>query len=126
MPYRSYTKKCEEILNCFEKAQRQMLHLNLEDAVKEFIIQMKKMHEIFEQMLSELEAFSFKNRKDQLLINKQIERLQVFLKEMDLHVRGLHTKPHPDEMEIIFIFERQHLFKNIFRKHLKDFTSAVI
>ena len=126
MPYRSYTKKCEEILNRFEKAQRQMLHLNLEDAEKEFIIQMKKMHENFEQMLSELEAFSFKNSKDQLLINNQIERLQVFLKELDLHVKGLHTKPHLDEMEIIFIFGRQHLFKNIFRKHLKDFTSTVI
>ena len=93
-----------------------MLHLNLENAGEDFLIQIKKMHEFFKKMLTELELFSFKNSRDQLLIYKQIERLEVFLKEMNLHVRGFHTKPPPDEREIIFIFERQHLFKNIFRK----------
>jgi len=125
MPYRSYIKKCEEILTSFEESQEQMLHLNLKIAGKEFLIQMKNMHGFFKQMLIELELSSLDNSKDQFLINKQIERLQVFLKEMDLHVRGFNTKLPPDEMEIIFIFERQHLFKNIFRKHLKDFASIV-
>lgn len=125
MPYRSYIKKCEEILTSFEETQEQMLHLNLRSAGKDFLIQMKNMHGFFKQVLVELEVSSLKNSKDQFLINKQIERLQVFLKEMDLHVRGFYTKPPPDEMEIIFIFERQHLFKNIFRKHLKDFASIV-
>ena len=99
-----------------------MLQLNLENAGEDFLIQMKKMHEFFKQTLTELELFSFKNSRDQLLIYKQIERLEVFLKEMNLHVRGFHAKPPPDESEIIFIFELQHLFKNIFRKHLKDFA----
>ena len=119
MPYRSYIKKCEEILNSFEETQEQMLNLNLRSAGKDFLIQMKNMHGFFKQVLVELEVSSLKNSKDQFLINKQIERLQVFLKEMDLHVRGFYTKSPPDEMEIIFIFERQHLFKNIFRKVLK-------
>ena len=125
MPYRSYINNCEELIICFEKTQEQMLTMNLENAGEDFLIQMKKMTDIFKQILVYLKSFSYKNNKDELLINKQIERLQVFLKEMDLHVRGFQTKPPPDESEIIFIFERQHLFKNIFRKHLKDFTSVV-
>jgi hypothetical protein len=125
MPNPSYIKKCERLLTDFENTQAEMLQLDFKKAGEDFLIQMKQMRENFKKILIEIAEFSFQNSKDQILINKQIERLLVFLKEMDLHMRGFHSKPPPDETEIIFIFERQHLFKNIFRKHLKDFASKV-
>ena len=125
MSYDSYLEKCEKLLSEFEKSQLRMLCLDLKNAGDSFLEQMKKMRQFFKQISTELQDMSFNNSRDQVLLIKQIERLLVFLKEMDLHIRGFHTKPPPDENEIIFIFERQHLFKNIYRQHLKDFASII-
>ena len=125
MPYQSYLRNCENLLVEFEKSQLQMLRLDLDVSGEKFIVQMKKMRQMFRQISRELENFSFKSRRDEILITKQIERLLVFLKEMDLHITDFYTKPPLDENKIIFIFDRQHLYKNIYRKHLKDFASVV-
>jgi hypothetical protein len=125
MAYQSYLRKCEELLTDFEKSQLHMLRLNLNEAGVNFLIQMKLMRQFFKQILKELDDHSFDTDRDKILLTKQIKRLLVFLKEMDLHILGFQTNPPPDEIEIIFIFERQHLFKNIYRKHLNDFTSII-
>ena len=123
MPYQSYIENCEKVLADFENTQAQMLCLDLTNAEKDFLKQMKKMTRLLKQLSTDLENYSFKINKDQVVITKQIERLLVFLKEMDLHMRGFNAKPPPNENEIIFIFERQHLFKNIYRKHLLDIAA---
>jgi hypothetical protein len=116
MSYDSYLEKCEKLLSEFEKSQLRMLRLDLKNAGDSFLEQMKQMRQFFKQISTELQDMSFNNSRDQVLLIKQIERLLVFLKEMDLHIRGFHTKPPPDENEIIFIFERQ---------HLNDFASII-
>jgi hypothetical protein len=123
MSYQSYLQKCEDLLAEFEENQSRMLRLDLHVAGENFIVHIKQMRQLFKQISRELENFSFKSGRDQLLISKQIERLLVFLKEMELHLRCFFTKTLPDENKIIFIFERQHLYKNIYRKHLKDLTA---
>jgi hypothetical protein len=121
----SYLQKCEKLLDDFELTQARMLRLDLMSAENDFLIQMKQMRQFFNPMAAELKKFEFKTERDRLLLTKQIERLIVFLKEMDLHIVGFQTKSPPDENEVIFIFERQHLFKNIYRKHLHDFSSII-
>ena len=118
MLYQSYVENCEKVLADFEITQAKMLYLDLNNAGKDFLEQMKKMNRFLKQISADLEKYSFKSNKDKLLITKQIERLLVFLKEMDLYIQGFNTKLPSNENEIIFIFERQHLFKNIYRKHL--------
>jgi hypothetical protein len=99
--------------------------LDLKSAGEDFLIELNQMREFFKQVSKDLENFSFNSSKDQILISKQIERLLVFLKEMDMHIKGFFTEKRQNENEVIFIFERQHLFKNIYRKHLKDFASII-
>ena len=123
MPYQSYLRNCENLLVEFEKNQLRMLRFDLDLAGKKFIDNIKQMRLIFEKISKDLENFNFKCSRDQILVNKQIERLLVFLKEMDLHISGFNLKIPPDENKIIFIFERQHLYKNILRKHLKDLAT---
>ena len=125
MPDHSYIKNCEKLLFDFENSQTQLLHLDLKSAGEDFLLQIKQMSELFNQILLDLEKYSFQSSRDQILITKQIERLLVFLKEMDMHIRGFYKEQPQSENEVIFIFDRQHLFKNIYRKHLKDFASIV-
>lgn len=123
MLYHTYIENCEKSLTVFENIQAQMLYLDLDNAGNAFRILIINMTRLLKQISTELEKYSFKSNKDKVLITKQIERLQVFLKEMDLHIQGFYTNPPPNENELIFIFERQHLFKNIFRKHLSDISA---
>ena len=123
MLFQSYVENCEKVLADFENTQAKMLYLDLNNAGKDFLKQMKKMTLFLKQISTDLEKYTFKNSKDKILITNQIERLLVFLKEMDLHIRGFYIKPPPNENEIIFIFERQHLFKNIYRNHLLDIAA---
>jgi hypothetical protein len=125
MLFKSYVENCEKVLAAFETTQAKMLHLDLNNAGREFQKQMKTMIRLLKQISAELEKYSFRNHNDKVLITKQIERLMIFLKEMEVHLRGLNTKPPPNENEIIFIFERQHVFKNIYRKHLVDIAAII-
>ena len=123
MPYHSYFKECEDLLIKFEENQSRMLGLDLQIAGKNFSALVKQMRQLFEQMSKELKNIAFKNSRDQLLISKQIELLLLFLQEMDLHMGSFFSMVPPDENKIIFIFERQHLFKNIYRKHIRDLNA---
>jgi hypothetical protein len=125
MPDPLYLKNCQKLLSDFENTQEQLLRLDLKSAGEDFLIELNQMREFFKQVSKDLENFSFNSSKDQILISKQIERLLVFLKEMDMHIKGFFTEKRQNENEVIFIFERQHLFKNIYRKHLKDFASII-
>ena len=121
----SYLEKCEKLLKEFEITQAQMLRLDLDQARADFMIQMKQMRDLFKQITIKLEAYAFNSEKHKILLTKQIKRLLIFIKEMDLHISGFEAQNLPDENEIIFIFERQHLFKNIYRKHLSDFSAIM-
>jgi hypothetical protein len=125
MQYQSYLNMYENHLREFETIQLKMLRLNLVEAGNDFLAHIKQMRQFFRQISNELLTYSFRVERDQILLAKQIERLLVFLKEMDLHITGFQTMSTPDENEIIFIFERQHLFKNIYRKHMSDFESIM-
>jgi hypothetical protein len=122
---KSYLNKSESLLRDFEKTQLKMLQLDLRGASESFLIQLKGMSQFFRNVATEFANHSFKSERDKTLLIKQIERLLVFLKEMDLHLTGFESKVMPDENEIIFIFERQHLFKNIYRKHLTDYSTII-
>jgi hypothetical protein len=122
---KSYQKKCEDLLRDFEKTQLRMLQLDLRGASESFLIQLKEMRQFFRNVATEFADYSFESERDKTLLIKQIERLLVFLKEMDLHLTGFESKVMPDENEIIFIFERQHLFKNIYRKHITDYATII-
>jgi hypothetical protein len=123
MPFQSYLKKYENLLIDFEKSQLKMLKLNLGDAGDDFLNQIIEMRQFFKQVSNEIVVFTFKTEREKTLLTKQIERLLVFLKEMELHIAGFFANSSPGENEILFIFERQHLFKNIYRKHLSDLAS---
>ena len=125
MQYQYYIETSEKLLADFEKTQAQMLHLDLINAGNDFQKQITKIARLLRHMSKDLENNSFKNNKNKILIIKQIKRLLVFLKEMNLHIHGFFLTPPPNENEIIFIFERQHLFKNIYRKHLSDITVLI-
>jgi hypothetical protein len=120
MPYQSYLKKYENLLIDFEKTQLKMLRLDVDGAGDDFINQIIEMRQFFKQVSKELVEHRFKTEREKTLLTKQIERLMIFLKEMDLHIAGFQAKSSPGEDEILFIFERQHLFKNIYRKHMSD------
>ena len=88
MTYQSYLQKSKMLLKEFEKTQLLLLRLNLKDSGIAFHNQMNQFYQNFKQISAELENFSFKNNKDQTLICKQIERLSVFLKEMDFNIEA--------------------------------------
>jgi hypothetical protein len=125
MRNQDYLNQCENHLREFEIIQLKMLRLELADAGNDFLAHIKQMRQFFEQTSNELLNYSFNMHRDKILLVKQIERLLVFLKEMDLHIIGFQSMLTPDENEIIFIFERQHIFKNIYRKHMGDFESII-
>lgn len=102
-----------------------MLKLDFYSARTDFSVQIQNMHQLFEDTSKELVNHTFKMNRDKILLIKQIERLIIFLKEMDLHLSGFQKENSPDEKEVIFIFERQHLFKNIYRKHMSDYSSIM-
>ena len=125
MPFQSYLEKCENMLVEFERSQLKMLRLDLSGAGNDFMDQIVQLRQFFKQISKELADHSFNSERDKILLTKQIERLLIFLKEMDLHIAGFQATSLPGENEIIFIFERQHLFKNIYRKHMSDFSSIM-
>jgi hypothetical protein len=126
MSHQSYLNKCKELLTEFEKIQLKMLQLDLPQAGDDFMDHIKQMHQFFKQCSIDFGGYSFKSEKDKLLLTKQIERLLIFLKEMDLHITGFQAAHFPEENEILFVFERQHLFKNIYRKHMDDFSRIMV
>jgi len=125
MPDKYYLKNCKDLLIGFEKIQLKMLQLDLKGASEGFFTQLEEMRQFFTEVKADFANHPFKSDRDKTLLTKQIERLLIFLKEMDLHITGFQSKVTPDENEILFIFERQHLFKNIYRKHLTDYSAII-
>lgn len=123
MDNQTYVEECGKLIKTFEYAQQQMLRLNLIIAQEEFSLDIIEMRNYFVQMQRLLEKKNFEVKRDKILLTKQIDRLLKFLKEMERYIQDFKKDPPPDEKEIIFIFDRQHLFKNIFHKHLSDFAS---
>jgi hypothetical protein len=120
-----YHNKCENLLIEFEKNQLKMLQLDLKGASESFLLQLEEMRQFFTMVTADFVNHSFESERDKTLLIKQIQRLLIFLKEMDLHISGFQSNVMPDENEILFIFDRQHLFKNILRKHLNDYSAII-
>ncbi len=118
----SYTEECRRLIQAFEKTQYIMLRLDIINAEKEFLIEIVKIRQLIKPMSIALQEKEFAVKRDQTLLLKQIERLLMFLKEMEGHIKGFSQNNSPAEKEIIFYFERQHLFKNIFHRHIDDFA----
>ena len=125
MTNNTYLETCRQLLKAFETTQYLMLRMELKLAEEEFLIEMQEMRLTFNQMGRIIQKKSFSVKRDQILLKKQIERLEKFLSEMKGHIQGFSRRPAPDEKKIIFIFNRQHLFKNIYRKHLSDFVNLL-
>jgi hypothetical protein len=119
--FQTYLNDCRLLLIEFEKTQLQMLRMNIERAAEEFNSEIKQMRFSFEKMKALVKNTSFDSLKDQILLNGQIGRLLSFLKEMEGHVLHMQEGKIENEQKVIFIFDRQHLFKKIYRKHLLDF-----
>ena len=102
-----------------------MLKMELSRSGSDFSAQMKEMHQLFEEVSQDLMSHSFKVSRDKLLLTKQVERLKIFIKEMELHLSEFQNENALPEEDVLFIFERQHIFKNIYRKHMSDFASII-
>jgi len=123
MRLHEYIQECKLLLQAFEITQETMLRLNLPCACDEFQVEMNGFRALFNEMsvtLRQKEDFSPRRR---VLLTKQIERLNKFLKEMNGLISGCRYDQNLKETHIIFVFERQHLFKNILRRHLKDMAA---
>jgi hypothetical protein len=120
-----YLDKCVTFLKAFEISQRKMLKMDLQSSGSEFSNQIKDMHQFFEKATHDLKQYSYETARDKMLLTKQVERLIIFLKEMELHISEFHKETVSLEDNVLFIFERQHLFKNIYRKHLSDYDSIM-
>ena len=121
LPNSNYISECKQLLQAFELSQAQMLQKNYQTAAGEFALELEQMKVAFGTMLSDLENKVLKNPNHTLLLMKQIERLLKFMKEFSLHINDLFKKDTIEEKQIIFIFERQYKFKQIFKRHLEDF-----
>jgi hypothetical protein len=122
MIYNHYLSQCRQLLQAFEQTQSIMLRLDFVNAYKEFTIEISEFNNLLEEMKIVLTERKFADNRQQYLYIKQIQRLQTFLKEMQGLIKNLTAQPEYEIKKIIFIFDRQHLFKNILRKHISDFV----
>jgi len=122
MEYNEYLEECRQLFKAFEKSQGKMLTFSIEAAVDEFKTETELLESNFRKMQIMLKNKKEIEPKQKLLFEKQILRLLKFLKELSTLLPKLIKNPPPEAKDIIFIFERQHLFKNIFKKHLADFS----
>jgi len=116
-----YIPYARQLLQAFEHTQADMLLLDLEKSRSEFLIEVQEMRSIFAKTLSDLAEKKFKTIRDKRLLTGQLEKMLIILKEMSGHLRLIKPDHTAAEKQIIFIFYRQHLFKNIFKKHLSDY-----
>ena len=117
-----YIPYARKLLQAFEHTQADMLLLDLEKSRSEFLIEVQEMRSIFAKTLSDLAEKKFKTIRDKRLLTGQLEKMLIILKEMSGHLRLKKPGHTADEGHIIFIFYRQHLFKNIYRRHLSDYV----
>lgn len=118
---KDYIQECKLFLQAFENTQALMLEMKCESAALEFESEI----EVLNQLVNEMHAFlcgKDQTNKSVFLLTRQIERVNVFFKEMRGLLINLKDGGQIESSQIIMIFERQHLFKNIFRKHLADFS----
>lgn len=118
----NYLTECKQLLQAFELTQAHLLRFELNTAVEEFRLEIAHFSELFIDMsasLSENKSFSGRHR---LLLQKQTERLLIYLKELHGSLYELTDKKKPDGLKLIHIFERQYKFKTILKNHLNDFT----
>ena len=92
--------------------------MNLAVTAKSFGEQIQRMVNLF----NGLDDILKQSKINHYLLGKQQQRLRTFLKELQSQCKSLESMSAADEHGVIFIFERQHLFKNIFGKHLRDFA----
>jgi len=121
----TYINEARLLLQAFEQTQSMMLFMKLQESVAEFEIELQQMNGIFHKMHLKLLSREFISSRDKTLLTKQIERLLKFLKEMTGHIDQIKTNPALSESQIILIFHRQHMFKNIYKKHLSDFIRII-
>jgi hypothetical protein len=121
----TYINEARLLLQAFEQTQSTMLFMKLQESVEEFEIELQNMYILFKETHLKLSSRKFYNDRDKTLLTKQIERLLKFLKEMTGHIDRIKTNPPPSEEQIILIFHRQHLFKNIYKKHLSDYIMII-
>ena len=120
----NYLQEMRLYLQAFEHTQLLMLRADFNRCVEEFEIEIEQISGNLTAMKKSIGDTNISEKRINFLLGRQIDRLLKFLKEMLLHCGRLGGKPPLTGKEVIFIFERQHLFKNIYRKHLSDFTNA--
>ena len=121
----NYINEARLFLQAFEQTQSTMLFMKLRESVEEFEIELQDMYKLFNEMHLKLSSREFNSDRDKTLLTKQIERLLKFLKEMAGHIDRIKSNPPLSEEQIILIFHRQHLFKNIYVKHLTDYVRII-
>ena len=119
----NYLQDMRLFFQAFEHTQLLMLRSDFIRCVEEFELEIGQISDTLRAMKDHIEKKEMSDKRLQLLLSRQIDRLQKFLKEMLLHCARIGAADPPSGKEVIFIFERQHLFKNIYRKHLSDFTT---
>ena len=101
-----------------------MLQKKYSLAAGEFAQELEQMKVIFGRAYSEFENESAAEQAQKLLLIKQIERLLNFMKEFSLHINDLFKQTSISEEQILFIFERQYKFKQIYMRHIEDFRKS--
>ena len=117
----NYISECKQLLQAFELSQAEMLQKHYQTAAGEFAEELEQMKVRFGSVYSELEKIKFADPNHKLLLVKQIERLLTFMKEFSLHINDLFKQKSIKEEQILFIFERQYKFKQIYKRHIEDF-----
>jgi hypothetical protein len=118
---RNYITECKQLLQAFELSQAEMLQKNYQTAAGEFAQELEQMKVLFGRAYSEFENQSAAEQSRKRLLIKQIERLLMFMKEFSLHLNDLFKHSSISEEQIIFIFERQYKFKQIYKRHIEDY-----
>jgi hypothetical protein len=117
----NYISECTQLLQAFEISQAEMLQKNYQTAAGEFAQELEEMKVLFGQALGHFENQPEREKAKNLLLIKQIERLLKFMKEFSLHINDIFRQDKIEDKQIIFIFERQHKFKQIYRRHIEDY-----
>lgn len=120
MPRHEYVQDMRLLFQAFENSQVHLLRRRIQKACDEFIAEFNQLEHQFKHLHSAHSILYKMAPNRRLLIEKQIERLQKFIREMIGTMNQLQNAGQVEDARILFLFERQHLFKNILRRHLKD------
>lgn len=122
MPINFYLQDSRQILQAFESTQAKLIRLKIAEAVSEFSVEIWRMDTEFSRMHARLRQHPEAQDRLTSLNLLQLDRLQNFLKELQLQVRQLQDMRTPDHKLILFFLQRQYKFKQIFRRHLTDYA----